>query len=227
MEEQVAHKPFDISDLGRDELTGLLKYGDFVGSMEQTMDRAVQTQESVSLGLIDIDWFGRINDEHGSSTGDGVLKELAGFLRGRFTDQGSVFRYGGDAFAVLLEGTEKEQAFLLLEDARKGFDGPHTIPAAEGDVTLPLTVSAGLASYPDDGASPHELVRKANGALYRAKVGERNRVCLAREEKMVTKTSHYTQGQLHGLSRLAKREGIGEAVLLREALDDLLRKYNA
>jgi len=51
-------------------------------------------------------------------------------------------------------------------------------------------------------------------------------VCLAREEKMVTKTSHYQQGQLLGLRRLAEREGIGEAVLLREALNDLLRKYN-
>jgi hypothetical protein len=70
-------------------------------------------------------------------------------------------------------------------------------------------------------------MRKASEALYRAKVGGRNKVCLAREERMVTKTSHYAQGQLYGLSRLAKRKGVGEAVLLREALDDLLRKYNS
>jgi len=71
------------------------------------------------------------------------------------------------------------------------------------------------------------VFRKASEALYRAKTGGRNRVCLAREERMVTKTSYYTQGQLAGLSRLAKREGLNEAVMLREALDDLLRKYNA
>ena len=54
----------------------------------------------------------------------------------------------------------------------------------------------------------------------------RSRVCLAREEKMVTKTSHYTAEQLQQLTKLSKREGIGEAVLLREALDALLQKYD-
>jgi hypothetical protein len=71
-----------------------------------------------------------------------------------------------------------------------------------------------------------EVVRKSEGALYRAKAGGRNRVCLSREEKMVTKTSHYTYEQLQRLSELAKKEGLGEAVLLREALDDLLKKYD-
>ncbi len=71
------------------------------------------------------------------------------------------------------------------------------------------------------------MVQRASGALYRAKVSGRSKVCLAREEKMVTKTSHYTQGQLLGLRRLAEREGIKDAELLREALNDLLRKYNA
>jgi predicted DNA-binding protein len=62
--------------------------------------------------------------------------------------------------------------------------------------------------------------------MYRSKAAGRSKVSLAREERMVTKTSHYTQGQLDRLSNLAKREGLGEAVLLREAMDDLLRKYS-
>ena len=84
-----------------------------------------------------------------------------------------------------------------------------------------------MASFPDDGDDPAILIRKCSEALYRAKVRGRNQVALAREEKMVTKTTHYTQGQLEGLSRLAKREELNEATLLREALDDLLRKYNS
>ncbi len=63
--------------------------------------------------------------------------------------------------------------------------------------------------------------------MMRAKMTGRKKVYLAREEKMVPKTSHYTQAQLQSLTKLSKREGIGEAILLREALDMLLKKYRA
>ena len=68
-------------------------------------------------------------------------------------------------------------------------------------------------------------MRKADGALYRAKLGGRNKVMLAFEERMAPKTAHFTMTQLERLSELAKDQGAGEAVLLREALDDLLVKY--
>jgi predicted signal transduction protein with EAL and GGDEF domain len=84
---------------------------------------------------------------------------------------------------------------------------------------IALTFSAAVATCPEDGTRPQDILRKASDALYRAKSTGRNKVCLAKEERMVTKTSHYTQAQL------AKREGVGEAVLLREALDSLLRSY--
>ena len=91
---------------------------------------------------------------------------------------------------------------------------------------MPTTISIGIASYPKDGNRGQEILRKAQDAVYRAKAGKRNKVCRAREERMVTKTSHYTQGQLQRLSQLAKSQDVGEAILLREALDDLLRKYS-
>lgn len=181
----------------------------------------------VSVGLFDIDWFGKTNDDHGRDVGDSVIRELSSHLAAAVKGRGSVHRYGGDAFAVLLPGVEKEEAFLLLESARATFAEPRVVEAGARSVELGVGVSAGLASSPDDSADPPILMRKASEALYRAKVGGRNKVCLAREERMVTKTSHYAQGQLHGLSRLAKRKGVGEAVMLREALDDLLRKYNS
>lgn len=89
-----------------------------------------------------------------------------------------------------------------------------------------MGLSIGVASCPEDGSRGDDVVRRAEEALHRAKTGGRNKVCLSRQEKMVTKTSHYTQRQLERLAQLAKQEGVGEAALLREALDDLLRRYD-
>ena len=211
----------------RDRLTGLRGRTRFDTVFSEMVSRAVADTGAVSIGVLDIDLFGRINGEYGRSAGDAVLQCLAEALNTYFQDSAQVFRFGGDAFAVFWPDLEKEQALLVFEAFRKEFSGRHVITVDAVSLELPLTLSAGLAAYPDDGAEAVDLVNKANEALYRAKVTGRDKVCLAREEKMVTKTSHYTQGQLLGLRRLSEREGFGEAVLLREALNDLLRKYNA
>jgi diguanylate cyclase (GGDEF)-like protein len=177
----------------------------FMGRLGAALN-AAGSDGVVSVGLFDIDWFGKVNDAHGREAGDSVIADLASHLETAVSNGGSVHRYGGDAFAALLPGVEKEEAFLLLEQARASFAEPRVVAAGDRGVELQVGVSAGVASSPDD---------------------SRNKVCLAREERMVTKTSHYAQGQLYGLSRLAKRKDVGEAVLLREALDDLLRKYNS
>ena len=89
-----------------------------------------------------------------------------------------------------------------------------------------LILSVGMATAFEDASRCAELVRKADGALFRAKVAGGNKVAMAKEEKMVPKTSHFTQDQLQRLAKLAKREGVGEAILLREAVDLLLKKYD-
>lgn len=199
----------------------------FFAAFDTALTTASQTASPLSMALFDIDLFGSLNEKHGRPGGDAVLEWLAGALRESFDDRAEIVRYGGDAFAAIMPAIEKEEAFLLAESARRTVEADQIVYFNDQTVKFKLTISAGLASFPDDGASPVDLVRKANEALYRAKAGGRNKVCLAREERMVTKTSHYTQGQLAGLSRLAKRMRVGEAVLLREALDDVLRKYNA
>lgn len=209
-----------------DSLTGLRNYEAFLQDVSQGFREAEKEGYSVSLVLFDLDWFARINKEHGTAVGDAILQVVAKYLEGAFGAGSAVYRFGGDALLVMLPEVTKEQAFLLAEKARAGFDREHEVRGDGKSVRLALSVSAGLAAYPDDGNKDTDVVRKANEAVYRAKVTGRNKVCLAREEKMVTKTSHFTQGQLEGLSRLAKREGLNEAVLLREAVDDLLRKYN-
>jgi predicted signal transduction protein with EAL and GGDEF domain len=125
-----------------------------------------------------------------------------------------------------MPGVDKEDAFLLLERVRQAFEGERELTADGQAVTICASISGGVAAFPEDGTTSQDLARKADDAMYRSKAAGRSKVSLAREERMVTKTSHYTQGQLDRLSNLAKREGLGEAVLLREAMDDLLRKYS-
>ncbi|MBE0697828.1 MAG: GGDEF domain-containing protein, partial [Anaerolineaceae bacterium] len=91
--------------------------------------------------------------------------------------------------------------------------------------TLRFRISGGIATFPGDAAERVDLLRKADEALYRSKRIGRNRISLPASSQMVTKTSHYSQIQLERLSELARNLDKSEAFLLREALDELLRKY--
>ena len=178
-----------------------------------------EAMESVSIAAIDLDNFLLVNDRFGYAEGDAVLIAAGKYFLEQLPEGAKLYRYAGDMFTFLFApGTEKEEAFLLMEGIRKAY------PIATHD-GVKQTLSIGIAAAPEDGARPAELLSNAAGALYRAKVNGRDRICLAREEKMVTKTSHYTVDQLQRLTKLSKREGVGEAVLLREALNALLKKY--
>jgi diguanylate cyclase (GGDEF)-like protein len=188
------------------DLTALLQDGEAV--------------ESITIAAMDLDNFLAVNDRYGYAEGDAVLIAAGKYFREQLPEGAKLYRYAGDMFMILFApGTEKEEAFLMMEQLRKNY------PVATHDGSR-QTITIGIASAPEDGARPAELVSKADGALYRAKVNGRDRICLAREEKMVTKTSHYTVDQLQRLTKLSKREGVGEAVLLREALNALLKKYD-
>ncbi len=202
----------------RDELTGVGDAGAFSQDVTAAVARADREDSALSIAFCDMDLFKRLNDEHGHEAGDEALKLVARSLQGAVADRGQIYRRGGDEFAVVFYGIEKEEAFLMLEGARSDIE-------KAGGATG-VTISVGLACRPDDGIREKDVVRKAEDAVFRAKSGGRNKVALAKDEKMVTKTSYYTQGQLSRLAKLAAGEEVGEAVLLREALDDLLRKYD-
>lgn len=204
-----------------DALTGLLTRAAFEEEFKIQMGAASEASQSLSLAFLDIDHFLEINNQFGHAGGDQVLKTIAGLLRTQTGDQAILGRYGGDEFAILFPDTEREQAFLTLESVRARLEQLEQF----GELRTQLTITGGIASCPVDGSTENEILRKADQALYRAKVSGRNQIRLAYEEKMAPKTSHYTLTQLERLSNLAKAEGVGEAVLLREALDDLLLKY--
>jgi diguanylate cyclase (GGDEF)-like protein len=207
-----------------DPLTGLLTRKAFEDSFAASLDQARETQNSLSLALLDIDNFLQINNQLGHTGGDVVLKAVAEILK-QIGKDALIARYGGDEFAILFPNTEREQAFLKLERVRAEVEGRTSFSDGDSTVEIRMTLSAGIAAFPIDGNDANELMRKADGADYRAKVSGRNKIVLSYEERMSPKTSHYTLTQLERLAALAKEQDVGEAVLLREGLDDLLVKY--
>ena len=179
-----------------------------------------KSHKTVVIALIDFDEFDHINKDFGREAGDQVLIDTGKYLDKNVPSGATIYRIGGDEFAVIFKGeTEREDVFLFLNELKNGFD----VQTPDG---VKQTITVGMATAGMDASRYAELVRKADSALYRAKVNGRNKVAMAREDKMIPKTSHYTQEQLQRLSKLAKAEGIGEAILLREALDMLLKKYD-
>ncbi len=176
--------------------------------------------ETVVIALTDCDEFDHINKDFGREEGDRILIAAGTYLKESLPAEAKIYRIGGDEFGIIFRGAmEREEIFLLLNEVRSNYN----VTTPDG-VRQSMTI--GMATAFMDASRCAELIRKADSALYRAKISGRNKVAMAKEEKMVPKTSHYTQDQLQRLAKLAKKEGIGEAILLREALDMLLKKYD-
>ena len=211
----------------RDALTGVVTRAGLLARLDQVFSAAEQARSTVAVLTVDIDEFASLNKQFGHYTCDEVLRRTATVLSSNFSELGVVGRTGGDQFMVVLPGSRSETAFILAEEVRKVIEeSPIPIQAGEMKSQLAFRISGGVAEYPSDGSDWREILRKADEALYRAKRLGRNRVCLPASTQMVTKTSHFTQTQLEKLSELGRRSGKSEAYLLREALDDLLRKYD-
>jgi diguanylate cyclase (GGDEF)-like protein len=209
-----------------DELTQCLNRKGFLERVSKALAEAkAGSQETpLSLALLDVDNFKTINDLHGHVTGDNVLVAIAKVIQTHIGKDELVGRYGGDEFVIVSPGKEREQAFLKLEQIRQELNQTE-VSSADGKTIRSISISGGVASFPMDGRTENELFRKADHALYRAKASGRKQIRLAYEERMVPKTTHYTQTQLERLSKLAEERGVNEADLLREAMDDFLTKY--
>jgi diguanylate cyclase (GGDEF)-like protein len=208
-----------------DQLTGLVNRKGFEEKLRAAILHAQQSDTPLSLAFLDIDHFKRLNDEMGHEAGDVVIKAVGVMVQQVVEDKAIVCRYGGEEYTLIFPVTEREQAFLLVERARAEIAQLKSLSDGKREVKAQLTISGGIAAFPIDAQDENELLRKADQALYKAKISGRNKIVLAYEEKMSPKTSHYTLTQLERLSELAREQGVGEAVLLREALDNLLIKY--
>lgn len=201
-----------------DSLTGLPNRM----ALERELERLIASASDVAVALLDIDNFLGINTEHGHDTGDQVLQGLAGLLGE--VPGGQAYRISGDELAVLLPGLSLEQAFLRMEAVRA------QVHQAAERFALPrfreVTVTIGVAQYPRDAKDARSLLRAADAALESGKEAGRNQVSLPPNEEMVMKSCYYSATSIRRLKTLAERLRRKESQLLREALDDLLRKYD-
>ena len=165
-----------IEDLAvHDGLTGLLLRRYLLERLTQEMGRELRSRGGLALLMIDLDHFKQYNDTFGHVAGDMVLKTVAGILSAKFREPGQlVSRFGGEEFAVLLPACSKEQTVKLAEELREDVaDTPIILRRQETRVTI----SVGVATFPQDAQIRDELIQKADQALYRAKNSGRNCVC--------------------------------------------------
>jgi diguanylate cyclase (GGDEF)-like protein len=162
-----------------DGLTGLWNRRLFDLRTAEELQRAIRFQEPFAVLMVDIDHFKAVNDEHGHQAGDAVLIELARRLTEATREVDVVTRYGGEEFALILPKTGVDGAMRLAEKIKEAMVAE---PFAAGDALVPVSVSIGVAAYPDHGLSVPEIISAADAALYRAKAGGRDRVEEARPE---------------------------------------------
>lgn len=161
-----------------DGLTGLFNHAYFVHALRREVLRARRHGLMVSLALFDLDDFKRLNDTKGHVAGDRTLVRAAALLNEGLREVDVAARYGGEEFAVVLPDTPREGARIVAERVRQRVaDGFRR----RGGPTV--TVSGGVATFPDDASSPEDLVIQADRALYRSKADGKNRISEAEPDR--------------------------------------------
>jgi diguanylate cyclase (GGDEF)-like protein len=160
-----------------DGLTGLYNHSFFLQALRQEVLRSKRHGLRAALLLLDLDNFKRVNDERGHVEGDRVLMRAAAVVREGVREIDVAARYGGEEFAVLLPDTSRLGAFVVAERIRRRIEDRF----ARGRSVV--TVSGGIAVFPDDAGTPADLIVQADAGLYGAKAAGKNRILLPQGER--------------------------------------------
>jgi len=153
-----------------DSLTGLWHHGYFQYLLGQEIKRASSLKEPFTMLMMDIDDFKIFNDTYGHQAGDAVLKNISNIFTEVSRKIDIIARYGGEEFTIILPNTKKEEGLVLAERLRR---------SVEKDENLKnITISIGVASFPEDAEKKEDLILKADKALYKAKRDGKNKVCV-------------------------------------------------
>lgn len=191
----------------RDSLTGLLNRRGFQELIELEAERARRSDRPFTIALGDLDHFKRLNDGLGHEAGDEALKRVATVLSQSMRRIDTVVRMGGEEFALVLPDTDRHGGYVLAERIRT------QLRDAFADEPLPITISCGIAAFPQDGGMPDEVLRAADGALYAAKRLGRDRTVIYSSDL----SSSLDEDEFRRTS--AREANLATVLALAEALD--------
>ena len=160
-----------------DGLTGLFNHAYFLQALRQELLRSKRHGLKAALMLLDLDDFKRVNDVRVHVEGDRVLMKVAATVRDSVREIDVAARYGGEEFAVLLPDTSRLGAFVVAERIRR------RIEERFARARMPVTISGGIAVFPDDAGAPADLIVQADAGLYGAKAAGKNRILLPQGER--------------------------------------------
>jgi len=164
-----------VNFAARDGLTKLCNHRTFYQLLESEIARAKRYQHALSLLMIDIDHFKKVNDEYGHIQGDFVLSEMSRVISEQTRAADFVCRYGGEEIMVILPNTIQSEAIELAERIRRSIEC-HDFNASP-ELTIYITVSIGVSLLTDSCQTTNQLVASADSNLYKAKKSGRNRTC--------------------------------------------------
>ncbi|MBQ7569192.1 sensor domain-containing diguanylate cyclase [bacterium] len=160
----------------RDTMTGLFTHAYFQEHLGKSIVKAKYNNQAVALMILDMDFFKKVNDNYGHPQGDALLKQLGGVIRSVVTSKDTIARYGGDEFTVTMLDTNRTKAVVVAEKIRLAVEEFEFVLGAN---IVHITISGGVAAYPEDCTTKKELIAKADAAMYEAKKQGRNRICFS------------------------------------------------
>ncbi len=158
-----------------DPLTGLFNRRFLDESLPRELARAERDQQQLAIIMLDMDFFKKVNDRFGHAAGDEVLKSLAELLKRGARESDLVCRYGGEEFIAVMPNMSKDQALERAESWRRQLEAT---PVDYAGVKISITLSAGIAVFPDHGDNPGLLISRADAMLYKSKQEGRNRISI-------------------------------------------------
>jgi len=162
-----------------DGLTGLYNHAYFLTAPRREVQRSTRHRLRLSVILLDLDDFKKVNDSRGHVEGDKVLMKAAALVQESVREIDVAARYGGEEFGVIVTDTDRAGAHVVAERIRRRIDEHFR----RRRMSPPVTISGGVATWPDDAAGADELLRRADEGLYRAKAAGKNCITLAAGER--------------------------------------------